>query len=62
MTKQPYYCPVDGRDWGGSEKCNESVINELFERFKQAQKGAGKLICSVNTMRVKLLKFRNSGY
>jgi hypothetical protein len=62
MMKQPAqgwgFRPVDGRDWGGSDKCNESVINELFERFKQARAGAGKFSCSVNTIRVGLLKFR----
>lgn len=51
-------CPVDGRDWGGSDTCNEFVINELFERFKHSQAGAGKFSCSVNTTRVGLLRYR----
>jgi hypothetical protein len=62
MMKQPEQgwgcCPVDGRDWGGSDNCNESVINELFERFKQAQAGAGEFSCSVSSTRVGLLKSR----
>jgi hypothetical protein len=57
MMKHPAqgwgFRPVDGRDWGGSDKCNESVINEPFERSKQ-----GEFSCSVNTIGAGLLKFR----
>ena len=35
-------CPVDGRDWGTTESCNEAIIKMLFQRFQSAQSAAGK--------------------
>ena len=34
--------PVDGRDWGSSESCEPSVIEELRRRFEQSRFEAGK--------------------
>ena len=34
-------CPVDGRDWGGSEACSTQIIEELERRMDQDVRDAG---------------------
>lgn len=42
-------CPVEGRDWGASERGDDGAINELTSRFEDACRAAGKT-CPVPAM------------
>jgi hypothetical protein len=35
-------CPVQGRDWGGSFRCNDSTVEELTTRLDGSSREAGK--------------------
>jgi hypothetical protein len=35
-------CPIDGRDWGASEKTERSIIDELTRKLDQNRLDAGK--------------------
>lgn len=37
--------PVEGRDWGKSEQCEECVLDTLLQKLKQAQVEAGMWTC-----------------
>jgi hypothetical protein len=35
-------CPVEGRDWGGSSKCNDEVLHVLSAYFEECIRASGK--------------------
>ena len=35
-------CPIDGRDWGTSQRTEKTVIDELTMKFEQSRADSGK--------------------
>jgi len=36
-------CPVDGRDWGGSSRCQDACLSELMGQFQTSCTLAGSI-------------------